>query len=185
MRLFNLIVLYTGLGLGANAAAAGPLDLTPYLTGQMAKLVQVAPVPVPDAALVDEGDAPRDLAGYKGKVILLNFWATWCVPCRKELGALDRLQGALEGDDFAVVAIATGPNPVPAIRKLFADEGVTRLPILRDPDQRFARSIGVLALPVSVLIDRDGNEIARMIGGAEWDGPEAKALIAALVAHVD
>ena len=182
MRIFSLIVLYTGLGLGANAVAAAPLDLKPYLTGDMAKLSQVAPVAVPVAALVDGEDAPRDLAAYRGKVVVLNFWATWCAPCRKELGALDRLEGALGGDDLAVVAVATGPKPLPAIHKLFADEGVTHLPILRDPDQSFARDMGVLALPVTVLIDRDGNEVARMIGDAEWDGPEARALLTALVA---
>ncbi|MBS0564559.1 MAG: TlpA family protein disulfide reductase [Proteobacteria bacterium] len=181
MRLVGLIVLYTGLALGANAALAAGPDLTPLLKGDMEKMVPAAaPAPLPEAALIDATDAPKSLADYKGKVMLVNFWATWCAPCRKELGTLDRLQGALGGERFAVVTIATGPNPVPAMQKLFADEKVTHLPLLRDPDQAFARQMGVLALPVSVLVDADGREIGRLMGDAAWDSPEALALVKAV-----
>lgn len=187
MRRFGLIVLYTALILGANAAGAEPPPgadaIRPFLTGEMAKLVPATEmVPLAEAALLDRDDAPKGLEDYDGKVILLNFWATWCAPCRKELGALDRLEGELGGADFAVVTVATGRNPVPAIDKLFAEERITRLPILRDPDQSFARATGVMGLPVSVLVDRDGTEVARLVGDAEWDSPEAKAVIGALIA---
>ena len=182
MRLLSWIVLYTGLALGANLLLAGPVDLGPLLKGDMAKMVPVAAgAPLPEAALEDEGDQPKSLADYKGKVVLLNFWATWCAPCRKELGTLDRLQAAQGGDRFAVVTIATGPNPVPAMQKLFADEKIIHLPMLRDPDQGFARAMGVLALPVSVLVDAEGREVGRLLGDAVWDSPEAQALIAAMV----
>ncbi len=188
MRHFGLIVLYTALALGANAARAemalpDPAVFQPFLTGDMAKLVPSdAPTPLPAASLLDEADALHGFDEYKGKILLVNFWATWCAPCRKELGALDRLQAELGSDRFAVVTIATGRNPLPAIRKLFAEEAITHLPILRDPDQAFARETGVLALPVSLIVDGEGNEVARLLGDAVWDGPEAKALIAGLVA---
>jgi|JI6StandDraft_1071083.scaffolds.fasta_scaffold151743_2 thiol-disulfide isomerase/thioredoxin len=182
MRLFGLLVLYTALSLGANATLAQGLDFSPYLIGDMEKLVPAAaPTALGIATLIDEANAPRGLEEFKGKVLLVNFWATWCAPCRKELGALDRLQAELGGDRFQVVTIATGRNPIPAIQKLFAEEKITGLPILRDPDQSFSRASGVLALPVTLIVDRDGNEIARLLGDATWDGPEAKALIAALV----
>lgn len=186
MRRFGLIVLYTALTVGANIAHAAPPPeaalIAPHLTGEMAKLVPATEaVPLAEAALLDKGDAPQTLADYRGKVILLNFWATWCAPCRKELGALDRLQGEMGGDDFAVVTVATGRNPVPAIEKLFADEAITRLPILRDPDQTFARATGVLGLPVTVLVSRDGTEIARLVGDAAWDSEAAKAVIRAAI----
>ena len=186
MRRFCLIVFYTALTVGANIAHAAPAPeaalIAPHLTGEMAKLVPATEaVPLPEAALLDKGDAPQTLADYRGKVILLNFWATWCAPCRKELGALDRLQGEMGGDDFAVVTVATGRNPVPAIEKLFADEAITRLPILRDPDQTFARATGVLGLPVTVLVSRDGTEIARLVGDAAWDSEAAKAVIRAAI----
>jgi len=182
MRLFGFLVLYTALSFGANAALAQGLDLSTYLKGDMEKLVPAeTPTAIGEAALIDETDAPRGLEDFKGKVLLVNFWATWCAPCRKELGSLDRLQAELGGDKFQVVTIATGRNPVPAIQKLFAEEKITKLPILRDPDQSFARTSGVLALPVTLLVDRDGNEIGRLMGDAAWDSPEAKALIGALV----
>ncbi|MCY1128318.1 TlpA disulfide reductase family protein [Frigidibacter sp. RF13] len=189
MRFLVRFVLYTALAFGANGARAEmALDrpaeaLQPFATGGMARLVPAeAPLPLPEAALIDETDAPRSLGEFKGKVILVNFWATWCAPCRAELASLDRLDAALGGEDFAVVTIATGRNPLPAIDKLFAEEGITRLPILRDPDMTFSRASGVLGLPVSLIVDREGREIARLTGDAVWDGPEAQALIKALIA---
>lgn len=190
MRHFGLIVLYTALALGANAARADmaltdPAVFQPFLTGDMAKLVpSEVPTPLPAASLLDAEDNPKGLEVYRGKVLLLNFWATWCAPCRTELGALDRLQAAFGGDKFAVVTIATGRNPVAAIQKLFADEKITHLPILRDPDQSFARQLGVLALPVTLVIDGEGNEVARLLGDAAWDGPEARALVAGLTVQM-
>lgn len=188
MRHFGLIVLYTALALGANAARAemaltDPAVFQPFLTGDMAKLVPSdAPTPLPAATLLDAEDNPKGLEDYRGKILVLNFWATWCAPCRAELGGLDRLQAAFGGDKFAVVTIATGRNPVPAIQKLFADEKIMHLPILRDPDQSFARQLGVLGLPVTLIIDGEGNEVARLLGDAVWDGPEARALITGLTA---
>ncbi|HQY42690.1 MAG TPA: TlpA disulfide reductase family protein [Paracoccaceae bacterium] len=186
MRRFSLIVLYTALTLGANAALAevppGVEVIKPFLTGEMAKMVPASEaLTLPEAALLDAADGAADLAPYRDKVLLVNFWATWCAPCRAELAALDRLQGELGGETFAVMTVATGRNPVPAIEKLFADEGISHLPILRDTDQAFARASGVLGLPVSILVDRDGTEIARLVGDAEWDSDEAKALIRALL----
>ncbi|MEZ5888391.1 MAG: TlpA disulfide reductase family protein [Paracoccaceae bacterium] len=189
MRFLVRFVLYTSLAFGANAALADmALDrpaeaLSPFVAGDLARLVPAeAPLPLPEAALIDETDAPRSLEAYRGKVILVNFWATWCAPCRAELASLDRLETALGGEDFAVVTIATGRNPLPAIQKLFTEEGITRLPMLRDPDMTFSRASGVLGLPVSLIVDREGREIARLTGDAVWDGPEAQALVKALIA---
>jgi len=182
MRLIRSAVLYTALALGANTALAAP-DLAPFLQGDMRKLVLASEPAAPlDAVVVDATDAEVPLSDYRGKFVLLNFWATWCAPCRAEMPALDRLQADLGGDRFAVVTIATGRNPVPAIKDFFADEGITRLPMLRDPKQALARQMAVLGLPVTVILDPEGREIARMQGDAHWDGPEAKALIAALIA---
>jgi thiol-disulfide isomerase/thioredoxin len=182
MRALMSAVLYTALAVAANTLAAETPGLAALRTGDMQKLAVSEPVEVPDAVLLDEADGAHSLAEHRGKYVLLNFWATWCAPCREEMAALDRLQGELGSDRFAVVTVATGRNAVPAIQRFFAEQSVANLPIWRDPKQEFARAMGVLGLPVTVLIDPEGREIARLTGPAVWDGPDAKALVAALIA---
>jgi thiol-disulfide isomerase/thioredoxin len=181
MRQLALAALYLALALGANPAAAQDIPDT-LLVGDMRKLVAADGGTVPEVALLDGADAERSLSEYRGKVVLLNFWATWCAPCRKEMGYLDALEGAAGGADFAVVTVATGRNPLPAIERFFAENAITRLPILRDPGQELSAAMGVFGLPVSVLLDREGREVARLTGEADWSSPEALAVIAALVA---
>ncbi|MFC7702939.1 TlpA disulfide reductase family protein [Plastorhodobacter daqingensis] len=183
MRLIRLAVLYTALALGANAAAAQE-SLQALRDGDMRKLsFHDMPRMVPDIALLDAGDAEQRLSDYHGKIVVLNFWATWCAPCRHEMPSLDRLEAALGGPDLAVVPVATGRNPVPAIERFFTEAEVTRLPILRDPRSALSREMGVLGLPVTVILDRDGREVARLTGDADWDSASAKAILAALIAQ--
>ncbi|MGO4852483.1 TlpA disulfide reductase family protein [Phaeovulum sp. W22_SRMD_FR3] len=183
----SALALYTALGLCANLTAipAMAADLTPLRSGAMNKLVIAEAPAQPENVLEVElpmlsGGNAR-LADYQGKVVLVNFWATWCAPCRKEMPALAALQSRLGGDDFSVVTVASGRNPEPAIQKFFAEAGVEGLPVLRDERQSLARQMGVLGLPVSVLFDREGREVARLIGDAAWDGPEAEAVIRAVM----
>ncbi len=171
------LVLYTALGIGANAALAGEIDWQAAHDGGLAKLVQTDPTPVPDTSFTDPEGGTHSLADYRGKVVLLNFWATWCAPCREEMASLDALQAELGGDDFQVVAIAAGHNPAPAIEKFLTEAKITNLPVLLDPRQGLARGMGVMGMPVTILIDRDGNEIARLIGGADWASEASKTLI--------
>ena len=186
MAFFYSALLYTALALGANAAMADTAGLEALKSGDMRKLVFASePAVVPDTVIYDVEDAEHRLSDYRGRVVLVNFWATWCAPCRKEMPSLDRLQGAMGGEDFVVVTIATGRNPIPAMQKFFTENGVANLPLLRDPKQALARDMAVLGLPVSLLLDREGREVARLIGDAEWDTAEAQALIAAVIAEAD
>ncbi len=177
MRKF-LVVLYTAFLLGANAGWA---DVAALRDGDMKKLaLHDTPAPIPEAVLLDAADAEHSLADYKGKWVVLNFWATWCAPCRHEMPSLDRLQTAMP--EIAVVPVATGRNPVTGIERFFAEAEIKTLPILRDPKSELARGMAVMGLPVTVILNPEGEEVARLIGDAEWDSPSAKAIMAALVA---
>ncbi len=180
MRLLLSAVLYTALGLGANAAFA--VDIASLREGSMLKLAVLdAPAEVPATAFTDKDGGEHALADWKGKVTLVNFWATWCAPCRKELPALDALNRDLGGEDFAVVTIAAGRNALPGITRLFDEVGVKTLPVYLDPKLQLSREMGVIGLPVSILLDREGREVARMSGDAEWDSDSARAIVKALV----
>jgi thiol-disulfide isomerase/thioredoxin len=174
----SLLVVYTALLLGANVAAA---DVAALRDGDMKKLAfHDTPVPLAEIGLVDADDAPRSLAEFRGKWVVLNFWATWCAPCRHEMPSLDRLQAAMP--EIAVVPVATGRNSVTGIERFFEEEAIANLPILRDPSSKLARSMHVLGLPVTVILNPDGQEVARLVGDAEWDSASAKAIMAGLVA---
>lgn len=173
-----LVVLYTAFLVGANPAAA---DIAALRDGDMKKLaLHAAPVAIPEVVLLDATDGEHSLADYKGKWVVLNFWATWCAPCRHEMPSLDRLQAAMP--EIAVVPVATGRNAVPGIERFFAEAEIKGLPILRDPRSELARGMGVMGLPVTVILNPEGQEVARLIGDAEWDSDSAKAILAALVA---
>ncbi|MFN3144534.1 MAG: TlpA family protein disulfide reductase [Paracoccaceae bacterium] len=183
MRWTFAAVLYTALTLGANAADVDIAALEALREGHMKKLVfHETPVVASDAAFEDAGGAPMTLAAYEGKYTLVNFWATWCAPCRKEMPSLDRLQAELGGDAFEVVTIATGRNAPAGITRFFDEVGVTNLPKHRDPKQALARDMAVLGLPITVILNPGGEEIARLRGDAEWDSDSAKAIIRALIA---
>nr|WP_238547963.1 TlpA disulfide reductase family protein [Meridianimarinicoccus roseus] len=148
----------------------------------MKKLVfHDTPKPVTDQPFVTEDGAEQTLAQYRGQVVLLNFWATWCAPCRKEMPALDALNMEMGGPDFRVVTIATGRNAPAAMRRFFEETGIESLPLHNDPKQAIARDMAVLGLPITVILDRDGHEIARMRGDADWAGAPAKAILAAII----
>lgn len=176
------IVLYTALALGANGSVAGDAALEALRVGDMKKMNLLSEAkPVPDTAFIAEDGSDLTLAAYKGKLVLVNFWATWCAPCREEMPSLAALQAEFGGDDFQVVTIATGRNPPPAMKKFFEEAGVTNLPLHRDPKQALARQMAVLGLPVSVFLNAEGQEIGRLLGDADWHSDAARALIAALL----
>ncbi|HEY6918109.1 MAG TPA: TlpA disulfide reductase family protein [Tabrizicola sp.] len=173
-----LVVLYTAFLIGANPGFA---DVAALRDGDMKKLaLHEAPVAIPEVVLLDAEDGEHSLADYKGKWVVLNFWATWCAPCRREMPSLERLQAAMP--DLAVVPVATGRNAVEGIRRFFEEAGVKTLPILRDPSSELARGMGVMGLPVTVILNPEGQEVARLIGDAEWDSDSAKAVLGALMA---
>jgi len=149
----------------------------------MKKLIfQDPPKDVSQAIFTDPDGGEHQLSDWQGKYIALNFWATWCAPCRKEMSSLAALQSEFGGDKFEVVTIATGRNSVPAINRFFAEIEVTNLPILLDAGQKLARNMAVLGLPITVILNPEGQEIARLRGDAEWYSNSARAIIEAMTA---
>ena len=124
----------------------------------------------------DEHGAPQSLAALRGRVVLLNVWATWCPPCRDEMPTLDRLQGAIGGSNFEVVAISIDAQGLPVVKTFFKQIGIRNLHPYLDSLHE-AGSLGATGIPVTLLIDRDGREIARKLGPATWDDPSVMRTI--------
>jgi thiol-disulfide isomerase/thioredoxin len=187
-----LTALLCALALMAGPAVAGELTdeqrlaLDAFRQGDMRKLVVLAePVPAPGVAFLGPDSAPTTLADTNGRLRVVNFWATWCAPCRREMPALDALARERGGDDLAIIAVATGRNAPEAIAAFREEAGVTTLANYTDPKSQLARAMDVPGLPVTVILDGDGDEIARLLGDADWNGPEARALIDYLAALPD
>lgn len=176
-------ILYTGLAFGANTAVADTSALAALRAGDMKKLIlHESPRAAGTAAFqLADGAGEATLADYKGKYVLLNFWATWCAPCRKEMPMLSELQKQFGGDRFEVLTIATGRNSPQGIKKFFEETGIDDLPRHQDPKQALAREMAVMGLPITVILDPEGREIARLIGDADWASDSAKSIIAALL----
>jgi thiol-disulfide isomerase/thioredoxin len=184
MKKLFLALVYTALTAGATPALAADGDLIlPLLEGDMKKLaVHSTPQATSNAAFELADDAGRATLGdYRGKYVLVNFWATWCAPCRKEMPQLSELQAQLGGDHFEVLTIATGRNSPTGIAKFFEEIGISNLPRHQDPQQQLASQMAIFGLPITVLIDPEGREIARLRGDADWSSDSAKAIIKTLV----
>jgi thiol-disulfide isomerase/thioredoxin len=153
----------------------------PLSTGHMSAFVFApAPTALPAFKFQDAEGKERTLADWRGKVVLLNLWATWCLPCRKEMPALDRLQAALGSDKFEVVALSVDRKGAEASKKFLDETKVERLALYVDPAARANTVLRALGLPVTLLIDREGREIGRLLGPAEWDSEDAMRLIRAV-----
>jgi thiol-disulfide isomerase/thioredoxin len=146
--------------------------------GQMAGFVfRKAPEDLAEVKFVDATGKERTLRDWKGKIVLLNLWATWCLPCRKEMPALDRLQRELGSDSFEVVALSVDRAGLGGARKFLDEAKVEKLALYADPTARMASTLRAAGLPATLLIDREGREIGRLLGPAEWDGEDARRLI--------
>ena len=180
------VTLY-GQGNGSVAAECLPAKaksaaLDPLVGGELAAFrIASEPENLSELAFSGTDGKPMTLAAFKGKVALVNLWATWCAPCRREMPALDRLQTALGGDDFAVVPISIDTGD-PARPAAFLEEiGAKNLPLYTDRTTQIfeelkAKSLAV-GLPVTLLLDRNGCRLGHINGPAEWDGEDGRRLI--------
>ncbi len=172
----------------AELAAAAPGSGLPagLSTGQMEKFVaRKQPEPLPAFSFSDADGGEKSLADWKGKVVLLNLWATWCAPCKKEMPSLDRLNSALGGEKFEVVAVSVDKAGEAKAQKFLDDSGAKSLPLYIDQTGKLGQTLKAPGMPATFLIGPDGRELGRLIGPAEWDSPEAKALVEAAVAAAE
>jgi thiol-disulfide isomerase/thioredoxin len=137
--------------------------------------------PVADIAFADGNGKEQKLSDWKGRVALVNLWATWCAPCRKEMPALAQLQQELGSADFEVVAISLDRKGAEASAAFIAETGATALALYIEPSGRILDDLQALGLPATVMVDRQGNEIGRLLGPADWASPEGIALVKAAI----
>ncbi len=135
------------------------------------------PLPVPETRFLDPSGKEVTLADFKGRVVLVNFWATWCAPCIRELPSLDRLQADMGGKDFTVLTINEDRTGAEVAKPFLEKHGWKNLPVNVDRRLALSRALGVHGMPTTFLIDRDGRIVGSLAGAAEWDSKEAKALI--------
>ena len=151
---------------------------TPPITGQMKNFkISNRVVPAPRIPFHDANGNKKVLSDFEGKVLLINFWATWCAPCIREIPSIARLHAKKNGQNFRVLPISTDAKGADAPLKFLKKINQTDLPIYVDSKMVLARAMGVSVLPTSLLVDRRGNVIGSIVGAVEWDSAEALALI--------
>jgi thiol-disulfide isomerase/thioredoxin len=165
----------------ASATAQGPL--AGLNKGAMAAFViKGTPTEVPAMAFVDASGAQKSLSDWRGKVVLLNIWATWCVPCREEMPMLDKLQAELGGKDFDVVAVNIDRGGAEKPAKFLVGTNASHIALYTDPSGKLFSVVKAVGMPTTLLIGRDGKELGRLVGPADWGSPEAVRLIKAAIA---
>ncbi len=167
--LASLFLLSVSITLSVNVSAEGELGyrFTPLLPLR----------PAPDFTLNDMDDEAHTLSDYHGKVVLVNFWATWCPPCRKEMPALEALYKKLGTEKFAVLAVNQWEDPDHVFTYTGDLNVFPSFPILFDPESAISEEYGVKGLPTSFLIDKKGQLAYRAVGGRDFDHPEVEKLI--------
>ena len=155
------------VGISGSRGSANPLELSIY----------DQPRDLPEIRFADDAGHDLTLGDFRGRVVLLNVWATWCVPCRKEMPALDRLQARLGGKDFLVIPMSIDREGVAPVKRFYQELGLERLGIYLDPSSKGSRALAIPGVPTTLLIDQEGREVASKMGAAEWDGPEMVSLV--------
>lgn len=173
----------------AATPAATPANPATGVTRDLAKgslaafLVRPERKPLPDLAFQDGTGKPLKLSDWKGRVALVNLWATWCAPCRKEMPDLARLQKELGSDQFEVVAISVDRKGAEASSAFLKETGADNLKLYVEPTTQIVNDVQSAGLPATILVDRQGREIGRLLGPADWASPEAVELMKAAIAE--
>jgi thiol-disulfide isomerase/thioredoxin len=158
-----------------DAETESPAVSSPISLGVMS--LHDSPQTIPNIRFKDASGHDLSLENFRAKVVLLNIWATWCVPCRQEMPTLDRLQDKLGGPNFQVIPLSIDRGGIEEVAKFYTEVGVKHLGMYIDSSSKAARDLDTVGLPTTLLLDRKGREIGRLIGPVEWDTPEMIALL--------
>ena len=171
------IAAVTGGASAAKAPATVPAE--PYIAhGEMQNFtVRKTPQNMPEIRFQDGNGKDLSLADFEGRVVLLNLWATWCAPCRREMPDIAALQSTYGGKDFIVVALSQDRKGIAAVRDFYAEIGVKDLEIFIDQKAKTARKLRAPGLPTTLLLNKQGQELGRLIGPANWNSQDARQLI--------
>ena len=166
------------LGADSSTYANQGAKSGPPLTGWMEKLEPAEnSAPMPETVFTDRSGRKLTLKNFRGKIVLLNFWATWCGPCVREMPSLERLHTMLQGNDFTVIALSEDRRGWDKITRFQDKIGLKGLPLFHDVSSKMMFATKARGLPTTILVGRDGKELGRLTGSAEWDTDEAVALI--------
>ncbi|CAN0546454.1 unnamed protein product [Laminaria digitata] len=177
MKGFLFIALSTFVfSVGISAAVSA--ESGPPIEGQVQNYEAFPePIETSDVTVLTKDGGKTTLEQFKGKFVVLNFWATWCGPCIRELPSLERLDAALPDDKAQVVLVSQDRGGFKQTERFLNKLNVNFPDNFVDERLKFSRSIGVVSLPTTILIAPDGKEVGRLVGTAEWDSPEALALV--------
>jgi thiol-disulfide isomerase/thioredoxin len=169
------------LALAAAGLAAAPLPAR-AVKAEQGLFVHAEAKPVPALDIRDNNSQPAGIDSFRGRPLLMNLWASWCLPCVAELPALDRLKPMAEAEGIAVMALCLDRSGNVGAVNTFARLNIRNLAVHVDYQRKAGEVLGVPVLPTTLLIDAQGREVARFVGPAAWDGPQALALLRALKA---
>lgn len=176
--IFGGLLAFVGVAVKSCQAPAGPLDR--FAVGSLSKLTSLAAAPTQPSLTFQTPEGEISLAAYRGQIVLVNVWATWCAPCVVEMPSLDELERLRGGDDFAVVPISMDRQMSEA-QEFYDRTGLTDLPLIHDGTFAVSARLELPGLPTSIFYDRNGRELARLPGEADWASEEALVLVDHLI----
>jgi thiol-disulfide isomerase/thioredoxin len=169
--------LATMNGTGAPGAESDSTSAAPVPLGPQAFSFSGQPIAVTDLKFVDGTGKSISLSDFRGRSLLLNIWATWCLPCRKEMPSLDRLQAKFDPQKFLVLPLSIDRGGVPAVEKFYEQLGVKSLGIYNDQSATALQQLSLRGIPATLLINPEGREVGRKLGPADWDSAEVAAIL--------
>lgn len=171
-----IVAIASGMASAADVACAKP----PASIGRFT--LSARATPAPEQTFTDEGGKEQTLAALRGSGVVVNFWATWCAPCVKEMPALDKLAQQLKPRGVVVLALSSDRDGAPVVRRFYDKNGITNLPVSIDAMSKVGRELEVGGLPTTVFFGADGRQVGRVVGAADWDAAATVDFLATCLA---